>query len=359
MGLGSSEVVYPRHPGLPRLNQMMWMQYVLDNFATIDEAVRAAREIELDGWGWHFFVGDGEGNCAAIDFVANEVVVHRGDDMPVAGLFNALYSLEVERSRFFEGFGGLWKVDMKDIRVPRYVKTGLLQRAYDLKQDSVEYAFMMLDAIYVNEVADWSVVFDVRRGRAYFRTSWNRAIKSFDYKNLDYSAATPVQVLNIDIRDAGDVGRLFKNYSHELSAEFINSLPIPKGFWEMGGLTKEELVNRLARHSDRADDPARQNFAGNWKSEPAKPGEEPRWHLKISCDRGVVSGTLTNAKGFVREAPLEQFSLTGNELCFVFRSAKDGLFMFAKATIADGVMKLNISGIEDDFGDYELKKADN
>lgn len=356
MGLGGSDVAYPRHPGLPRLNQMQWMQYVLDNFATIDDAVKAAREIELEGWGWHFFVGDGEGNCAAIDFVDNEAVVHRGEELPVAGLFNALYSLERERSRYFKGYGGLWDVDMKDIRVPRYVKIGQLQRDYDPRQDPVEYALMMLDAIYVNEVADWSVVFDVRRGKAYFRTSWNRTVKSFDYKNLDYSAATPVRVLNIDIKEAGEVGSLFKDYSHELSAAFIASLPIPSGFWEMGGLNKEELVGRLARHTEGAADPDRQDFAGTWQAAPAVPGEEPRWQLKILCARGAVSGTITNARGFVRDTPIEQISLAGNELRFVFRGAKDGQYMFAKAALANGMMKMGLAGIQDPLGDYELKK---
>jgi penicillin V acylase-like amidase (Ntn superfamily) len=356
MGLGGSNVVYPRHPGLPRLNQMQWMQYVLDNVAIIDDAVKAAREIELDGWGWHFFVGDSEGNCAAIDFVDNEVVVHRGAEMPVAGLFNTLYSLEKERSRYFKGYGGLWDFDLKDIRVPRYVKIGQLQRAYDQKQDPVEYALMMLDAIYVNEVADWSVLFDTRRGKAYFRTSWNRAVKSFDYKNLDYSAATPVQVLNIDIQEGGEVGSLFKDYSHELSAAFIASLPIPNGFWEMGGLSKDELVSRLARHTEGAADPARHDFTGTWRAAPAVPGQQPRWQLKISCAQGVVSGTITNAKGFVRDTAIEQISLTGNELRFVFRSAKDGHYMFAKAALADGMMKMNLAGIQDPFGDHELRK---
>jgi len=119
---------------------MQWMQYVLDNFASIDDAVKAAREIELDGWGWHFFVATARETTRPIDFADNEAVVHRGTEMPVAGLFNALYSLEMERSRYFKGFGGLWDFDLKDIRVPRYVKIGQLQRDYDLRQDPVEYA---------------------------------------------------------------------------------------------------------------------------------------------------------------------------------------------------------------------------
>jgi len=77
------------------------------------------------------------------------------------------------------------------------------------------------------------VLFDVRRGKVHFRTSWNRAVKSFDYKNLDYSAATPVRVLNIDIRGGGEVGNLFKDYSHDFRPISSLRCPFPKasGRW--------------------------------------------------------------------------------------------------------------------------------
>ena len=177
MGLGNAEVLYPQNSSLPKLNQMHWMQYVLDNFATVDDAVRCAREIEIDGWGWHFFVGDVLGNCAAIDFVDNDVVVHRGASMPVPGLFNALYKREIEWSRYFKGFGGVYDPRLDDPTVPRYVKTAVLLQEYDPRQNAVEYGFHILDNIFVTEVADWSVLFDVRKGIVYFRTSLNRQIK--------------------------------------------------------------------------------------------------------------------------------------------------------------------------------------
>ena len=141
-----------------------------------------------------------------------------------------------------------------------------------------------------------------------------------------------------------------------LGKSFSAALPIPNGFWEMGGLSKDELVSRLARHTEGAADPARHDFTGTWQAAPAVPGQQPRWQLKISCALGVVSGTITNAKGFVRDTAIEQISLTGNELRFVFRSAKDGHYMFAKAVLADGMMKMNLAGIQDPFGDLELRK---
>jgi choloylglycine hydrolase len=39
MGLSNSEVVYPKDASLPNLNQMHWMQYILDTAATLDEAL--------------------------------------------------------------------------------------------------------------------------------------------------------------------------------------------------------------------------------------------------------------------------------------------------------------------------------
>jgi len=61
MGLSNSEVIYPKNDQLPRLNQMHWMQYILDNAATLNEAIACAHQFEIDGWGWPFFMGDKEG----------------------------------------------------------------------------------------------------------------------------------------------------------------------------------------------------------------------------------------------------------------------------------------------------------
>jgi len=84
---------------------MHWMQYILDNCMTVEEAVQCAKDIEIDGWGWHFFIGDGEGNTAAVDFVDDEVLIYTGEDMPVPGLFNTFYSRELEVLKYYKGFG--------------------------------------------------------------------------------------------------------------------------------------------------------------------------------------------------------------------------------------------------------------
>jgi choloylglycine hydrolase len=121
---------YPKNKDLPKLNQMSWMQYILDNCRTIDEAVKTASEFEIDGWGWHFFVGDAQGNNAAIEFIGGKVVVHKGNDMP-PGLFNEPYEREMEVLRYFKGFGGDYVPDLNDSKVLRVVKTAVMTRDYN------------------------------------------------------------------------------------------------------------------------------------------------------------------------------------------------------------------------------------
>jgi len=47
----SEDADYPKNDKLPKLNQMNWMQYILDNCATLEEAIQCASSIEIEGWG--------------------------------------------------------------------------------------------------------------------------------------------------------------------------------------------------------------------------------------------------------------------------------------------------------------------
>ena len=94
---------------------MQWMQYLLDNHEHVDQDIRSASEIVLDGWAWHFFTADRQGNCASIEFLEGELVVHTGDDIPVTVLCNSRYAVEMERLKSYSGFGGKRSISLKDI----------------------------------------------------------------------------------------------------------------------------------------------------------------------------------------------------------------------------------------------------
>ena len=46
---------FPEDDEVPRMFMMQWMQYQLDNYATVEEVLLNLSTIVLDGWTWHFF----------------------------------------------------------------------------------------------------------------------------------------------------------------------------------------------------------------------------------------------------------------------------------------------------------------
>lgn len=354
MGLGNEEIVYPKNKTLPKLNQMHWMQYILDNFATVDEAIQCAHDIEIEGWGWHYFVGDIDGNCAAIDFADGKVVVHQGAAMPVPGLFNALYEREVKLLRYFKGFGGFYEPDLEDLNVPRFVKTAVMLRDYKPTQNAVDYGFKILESIFVTEIADWSVIYDVRKKTVYFKTSLNPQIKHFAIDAFDFSNTGPEMILNIDIKEAGDVSKKFSPFSFEKMAALVESLPLPKAFFEAGGLTKAEFVSRFSTHTAFAQARENQHFTGLWQTKPGKPGEKTGWEINLYTKNDAVFGEISNGKGYADHTPIEHIHMTGNQLVFTFKSKEEKNIMEVKALINSEKMSMELFGIEAHYGSFQL-----
>jgi hypothetical protein len=358
MGLGNEEVVYPRSESLPRINQMNWMQYVLDNYSALDDALRSVSEVELDGWGWHFFLGDGNGDCASIDFVDGKVVIHRGATMPVPGLFNALYDREVAVSRYFKGFGGTYEPDLNDREVPRFVKTAVMLRDYSPAQDAVAYGFRILDQLTVRETPDWSVIFDVRKGTVHFKTSRHREVKNFPVASLDFSNRTPVMVLDMEIEAGGDVSGEFRPFSHEAVRAVLAQLPLPVQFYGAGGLTRTEFLDRLTHHSDAAALPEAQYFKGIWRTKAAASPKDVSWAIDIETAGDAVVAEITNSEGSVDKTPIDHLRMIGDRLSFTFRSTTARAVLEAESVLDGATMRMHLRGIEDDLGTVELRRQE-
>jgi choloylglycine hydrolase len=75
----------PRDPSKPGVNAGLWAQYLLDNAATVEEALKAMGEIQIvatEARGHkatvHIAVEDATGDSAILEFVNGKLVVHHG-----------------------------------------------------------------------------------------------------------------------------------------------------------------------------------------------------------------------------------------------------------------------------------------
>ncbi len=341
---------YPKGDSLHKLSQMGWMQFLLDNCSTIDEALELTKTIEIDGWTWHYFLADASGDCATLAFIDGKMKINRGKTMPVTGLYNTPYDREIEVSKYYENFGGLYKVELDNPNVPRYVKTDWLIKNYDPKQNAVDYGFYMLDKIKVNDVAEWSIIFDVHRNHVYFRTRINPTIKHFSLNDIDYSVKTGDCVIqNMDIKEGGDVLEKLHSYTAKEMSDFLYSLnPLFPGFLTRGGLTVETAIDNFTNHWVRPTKKENQFFAGKWATKPEDPKKNPLV-LELNTNENLVSGKVTAPDGF--EYPVDHIFMINNKMTITFLT-KSGRMLELKMKIEGDTIKAKAFGIEDFMGDY-------
>jgi len=203
---------YPPAPGLPKLYHCQWMQYILDNFETVDQVLASLSHIIMDGHcQWHFFTADKHGHTASIEFPSGKTVIHSGEQMPVKVMCNAAYAEELAHLSEYEGFGGAKPVDIDDQQGnARFVQAATMLRQYESapRQPAVDEAFAILAQLERGN-NKWSIVFDLSQMRVYFRTYREREIKYVDFSAFDLSSAAPTMIRDIHQPGTGEVSGQF------------------------------------------------------------------------------------------------------------------------------------------------------
>lgn len=213
-----------------------WVQYVLDNFSTVDEIIASDSTMRIEDPVLQYLAHDRQGNCAIIEYPYGEMICHTGEDLPIKLLVNCSYDESLEVLSRFQGFGGWWPVPRTNLWkytsmhancYHRFVRAADMLRKYDPEKHGapVAYAFQILDTIPMLGLkrAVWQSVYDPDNGRIYFQSYNSNAVRYFDINAFDFSCATPVTVLDVNADLAGDVTDRFVDYTESISREMMES----------------------------------------------------------------------------------------------------------------------------------------
>ncbi|HEX4966349.1 MAG TPA: hypothetical protein VF173_36410 [Thermoanaerobaculia bacterium] len=218
------ETLYPKPDQRPALGALEWIQYQLDNYATVGEVVKNVGRLRVTSEGKvHLLACDKGGSCASVEFLDGKPVVHAGASLPAPALANHTYE---ESLRFLNA-------NRKDGNGQALAGHGSLQRfaraasraeAFGSRGDGdpVGYAFATLDDVAQGDFTQWSIVYDLRAGRVHWRTRQNRTVRSVALSSFDLSCSAPVEVLDVQI-GSGDVTRRFANYTPETNRKLVTS----------------------------------------------------------------------------------------------------------------------------------------
>ena len=231
------------------------MQYLLDNFESVPQVLESMNGAILDGHcQWHFFLADGNGNAAVIEFLQGKAIIHTGAGLPVKVLGNLPYDEEMKAARAYEGFGGKKGPAFQDKEQGRrFVWGATMLKGFEGKPpvEAVPYAFSILKQLDKGATR-WSLVYDVPGRRLSWRTDKAPKIRFVDFSAFDFSCAGPPMVLDIHQSFAGDAAKRFVPYTETENRRAVREALKQ---WDMGFLgntfLKSHMVDVLCAAAER------------------------------------------------------------------------------------------------------------
>ncbi len=193
------ETVYPEPDRRVAVPTLQWIQFQLDNSATVDDVLASDAKVRIAAAGSariHFLIADATGAVATVEYINGRMVSYRGNKLPYPVLTNSMYRVSVTHIDQV----GTEKAN-SDSSLDRFARAS---RGLPKGENTVDAAFALLDDVAQGEYTRWSIVYDIGERRAYYRTNANRERRYLDLDTLDFSCSTPVRVVDVNARFAGD-----------------------------------------------------------------------------------------------------------------------------------------------------------
>jgi choloylglycine hydrolase len=249
---------YPAEDDRGALPTLQWIQYQLDNAATIDEVIGSDASVRITEGGSariHFLVADAGGGVAAVEFVAGKMVVHRGRELPYPVLTNDTYEESVAYARSARPRAGAAAASSLErfARVARYERT-----AADAA-GAVKRAFGLLAEVAQGEYTQWSIVYDLHERRAYFRTRLSPGVRWLDLDSLAFECRTPVAVIDLNAPFTGDVSSELSDYHYAANLKLVNAAFTETPFLRDVPLAAREVHARYPESTTCSADDARRS----------------------------------------------------------------------------------------------------
>ncbi|MBN4665505.1 linear amide C-N hydrolase [Pandoraea nosoerga] len=240
------ESQYPKFDGTarPGLTIAAWAQYVLDNFATVSEAVAALEKtpftIVTDNVPGesrlatlHLSMSDRTGDSAIVEYIGGRQVIHHGRQYQVM-TNSPTFDEQLALSAYWRQVGGTTFLPGTNRSADRFARASFYINAIPKAEDPVEALASVFGVIRNASVpygittpdepnissTRWRTVVDHKRMLYFFESALTPNTFWVDLKRLDFAAGAPVRKLAL--------GKDQRNtFSGEVSGEFEVSAPFP------------------------------------------------------------------------------------------------------------------------------------
>jgi choloylglycine hydrolase len=224
------ESQYPPSDDRPALMELQWIQYQLDNCATVDEVIASDEAIRIsqNQSTIHYLVCDRSGKVASIEFIGGKCVCHTDGRMPAEVLTNSTYDNSLNYLKEMERNGGEISAANFNESMDRFARLAKALKEYSThpSMPMVDYAFDALSSVSVeseNHATQWSIVYDMQKRNIVFRTYTNEKLRTLRLDDFDFSCGAPTRIFNIEEMLEGDVSGHFVDYTMDINRDLIKA----------------------------------------------------------------------------------------------------------------------------------------
>jgi len=218
--------VYPGGDPRPTIDVLQWIQYQLDNAATIDEVIASDTKLRITRKSapLHYLVADASGNVASIEFLEGAMVVHRDKSMPFPVLTNDTYASSVATAK---PIVGKKEITLENNSLDRFVKTCSMVKKFNETEMNVpvtDFAFSILDKVAQGSFTKWSIVYDITNKKIQFKTEANKTVKTVSFAAFDLDCKQPYKMFNMNQDGTGDVSSRFTVANKKIKAQVMTQV---------------------------------------------------------------------------------------------------------------------------------------
>ena len=134
---------YPAPDKRAALGVLQWIQYQLDNNATVQEVIETDLTIRISPGDppLHYLVADANGDAATIEFFNGKMVVHKGKELPFPVLANSPYSQSEKAAADVNILSGNTRFSFQDNSLQRFTQACAMIQKYqrtDIQKPAVD-----------------------------------------------------------------------------------------------------------------------------------------------------------------------------------------------------------------------------
>ncbi|MBP6346515.1 linear amide C-N hydrolase [Neisseriaceae bacterium CLB008] len=241
--LVESEYPNAKKSNKPTLSLSLWAQYVLDNFATVAETVKALEKepfiVITDAVPGekrlatlHLSISDSSGDSAIVEYINGKQVIHHSPKYQVM-TNSPTFDQQLALNQYWKQIGGTVMLPGTNRAADRFARASFyvnaIPKTADLQQ-SVASVFSVIRNVSVPfglnteeepniSSTRWRTVFDHKRQLYFFESAVSPNLFWVDLKKVDFSKQTG-QVKKLDLgKDQGNI------FAGEVSTEFKTSKP--------------------------------------------------------------------------------------------------------------------------------------